>query len=202
MNKKFELALETEKTFFGIKMFRIRALLSFRSIIKGDLGGYVESEKNLSQVSGNAWVYGDARVYGNAWVSGNARVYGNAQVCSNAWVYGDARVYGNAWVSGNAQVYGNAQVCSNTWVSGNAWVYGDAQVYRLYQVCNVTNLKWNFTSLPKGVQVGCHFKSMKEWKEKHIEIGKENGLSPELAKAYYDLMKSIRKIQRLESTGK
>ena len=172
MNKKFELALETEKTFFGIKMFRIRALLSFRSIIKGDLGGYVESEKNLSQVSGNAWVYGDARVYGNA------------------------------WVSGNAQVYGNAQVCSNTWVSGNAWVYGDAQVYRLYQVCNVTNLKWNFTSLPKGVQVGCHFKSMKEWKEKHIEIGKENGLSPELAKAYYDLMKSIRKIQRLESTGK
>ncbi|MCU4481562.1 hypothetical protein, partial [Acinetobacter ursingii] len=55
-------------------------------------------------VSGNAQVYGNARVYGNAWVSGNAQVYGNARVYGNAWVYGDARVYGNARVSGNARV--------------------------------------------------------------------------------------------------
>jgi carbonic anhydrase/acetyltransferase-like protein (isoleucine patch superfamily) len=47
-------------------------------------------------VSGNAWVYGNARVYGNAWVSGNAWVYGNARVSGNAQVYGDA------WVSAKA----------------------------------------------------------------------------------------------------
>lgn len=41
------------------------------------MGGYIEKEENLSQ-SGDAWVYGNAKVYGDAWVSGNAEVYGNA----------------------------------------------------------------------------------------------------------------------------
>jgi hypothetical protein len=46
---------------------------------EGELGGFVESEANLSHV-------------GNAWVYKNAQVYGHAQVCNNAWVYGNARV--------------------------------------------------------------------------------------------------------------
>ena len=51
----------------------------------GQLGGFVESEKNLDQsLSGNAWVSGDAQVYGNAWVYGDAEVYGNAWVRSHA----------------------------------------------------------------------------------------------------------------------
>ena len=86
------------------------------------------------RVSGDAWVYGNARVFDNAWVSGNAQVYGNAwvygdaQVYGNAWVYGDAQVYGNACVSGNAQVSGNVRVYGNAQVSGNARVYGNARV--------------------------------------------------------------------------
>ena len=82
MGKKFELTTDT-KIHFGRKLFRIKALVSFRNVQVGDLGGYVESEKNLSQ-SGDAWVYGDAEVYGNA------RVYGDAEVCGNAEVCGDA----------------------------------------------------------------------------------------------------------------
>ncbi|WP_248623195.1 hypothetical protein [Citrobacter koseri] len=115
MTKKFELVAELTKEFFGRKLFRIRAVVSFGDVSEGDLGGWVETESNLDQ-SGNAWVYGDAQVYGNAWVYGDAQVYGNA------WVYGDARVSGNAQVYGNAWVYGDARV------SGNAWVYGDARV--------------------------------------------------------------------------
>ena len=80
--KKYELTAEfIEK--WGKKLFRIKALISFGSVEAGELGGYVEKEDNLAQ-TGNAWVYGDARVSGDA------------------WVYGDARVSGNAWVSGNA----------------------------------------------------------------------------------------------------
>ena len=105
--KKYELVAEKSIEYFGLKLFRIRALISFGVVSAGEEGGFVESEKNVDQ-SGNAWVYGDARVSGNAWVSGDARVYGNAQV------YGDARVYGDAQVSGNAWVYGNAQLL---WVS-------------------------------------------------------------------------------------
>ena len=112
--KKYELTSET-KIVFGHILYRIKALSSFGCVSAGDLGGFLESEKNLSQ-NGDAWVYG------NAEVSGNARVYGNAEVSGNARVSGDARVSGNAEVSGNARVYGNAEV------SGNARVYGNAEV--------------------------------------------------------------------------
>ena len=116
--KKYELTSEYIEV-FGRKLFRIKALIAFGSIEVGELGGYVETENNLSQ-SGNAWVYGNARVYGdawvygNAWVSGNARVYGNARVSDNARVYDDARVYGDAWVYGNAWVSGNADITKET----------------------------------------------------------------------------------------
>ncbi|EPW8137153.1 hypothetical protein ACWWSC_000350 [Klebsiella pneumoniae] len=131
--KKFELVAEMSKEFFGRKLFRIRALISFGNVEKGDLGGWVEQETNLDQ-DDNAWVYGNAQVFGDARVSGNAQVYGNAwvygdaRVYGNAWVYGDARVFGDAWVYGNAQVFGDARVSGNARVYGNAWVYGNARV--------------------------------------------------------------------------
>ena len=120
--KKFELTDEFVTNVFGEKLFRIKALVAFGNVEKGELGGFIENEDNLSHY-GDAWVYGDAMVYGNARVSGNARVYDNAIVYGDAWVYGDAMVYGNARVSGNARVYDNAIVY------GDAWVYGDARVY-------------------------------------------------------------------------
>ena len=100
--KKYELTSET-KIVFGHILYRIKALSSFGCVSAGDLGGFLESEKNLSQ-NGNAWVSGNAEVDGNAEVSGNAWVSGNAEVS------GDARVYGNARVYGDASVYGNAEV--------------------------------------------------------------------------------------------
>src|SRR4030067_221040 len=84
--KKYTLA--NEKSTNGL--FQIIANRDFGSIKKGTIGGFIASEKNLSQ-GGNAWVYGNAQVSGDAQVSGNAWVYGDAQV------YGDARVYGDAW---------------------------------------------------------------------------------------------------------
>ena len=68
--KKFELTTEFVTNFLGIKLFRIKALVKFGDVKKGELGGFVEKEENLEHY-GNAWVYGDAQVYGNAKVSGN-----------------------------------------------------------------------------------------------------------------------------------
>ena len=73
------------------------ALRSFGDVEEGDIGGFIESEKNLSH-EGNCWVYENARVFGNAWVYGNAWVFGNARV------YDNARVFGNAFVSGNTHL--------------------------------------------------------------------------------------------------
>lgn len=47
MIKKFELDLSSKITAWGMELFRIRALISFGDVKKGDLGGYVEKEDNL-----------------------------------------------------------------------------------------------------------------------------------------------------------
>ena len=117
MSDKYKLTDETMEA-SGIKLFRIQALRSFGYVKAGDLGGWVEGVKNLSQ-DGDSWVSGDASV------SGNARVYGDAQVHGDARVSGNARVYGDARVHGNARVYGDARVSGDAKVFGNAWVYGD-----------------------------------------------------------------------------
>ena len=97
MNKKYSLTKNT-KEWSGKTLFQIKAEISFKSVVKGELGGYIEKEENLSQ-DGNAWVYGNAWVSGNARVSGDALVSGNARVSGDALVSGNARVYGDAWVS-------------------------------------------------------------------------------------------------------
>ena len=85
MVKKFELTSEFVTTIFGIKLFRIKALISFGDVSEGDIGGYIEKEENLGH-EGNAWVSGNARVYGDARVSGDARVYGNKDYsCANGF---------------------------------------------------------------------------------------------------------------------
>lgn len=61
---KYKLTEET-KEFLGHKLHRIVCVTAFASVSVGDIGGWVESEKNLSQY-GDAWVYGDAKVSGNA----------------------------------------------------------------------------------------------------------------------------------------
>jgi len=128
------------------KWLRIIALKDFSDVKKGDRGGLIDNEENLSH-EGGCWVYDNAQVFGFARVSGNARVCGEAKIFGECWVCGDAEVYGNAKVYGNARIYGwakvydNARICATAWVygrakvydnariSGNSEVYGDAQVY-------------------------------------------------------------------------
>ena len=78
MNEKYVLT-EEKKECLGRTLYRIKAIISFKDVAKGELGGWIEKEDNLSQ-DGNAWVFGDARVYGDACVYGDARVFGDARV--------------------------------------------------------------------------------------------------------------------------
>lgn len=67
MANKYELTDDTIAV-GGRTLRRIRALRDFGQIKAGELGGYVESENNLSH-DGTAWVSGSALVCDNAWVS-------------------------------------------------------------------------------------------------------------------------------------
>ena len=58
MNKKYKLTKNT-KEWFGITLFQIEATVSFGIVSKGELGGYIEKEENLSQ-DDNAWVFAKA----------------------------------------------------------------------------------------------------------------------------------------------
>jgi len=141
MEKKYELILSDKEG-----LFRIKALKDFSDVTKGDIGGFVSGEHNLSHdgdcwiynnagvsdnaiVSNNAKIYGDARVYGSAQVSGDARVYGYAQVYDNAKIYENAKIYDRALVYGSAQVFDYARVYNDAQVFGSAMVYDDARVF-------------------------------------------------------------------------
>ena len=113
MNKKFELLLDDTITIFGIKLFRIKALISFGNVEEGEIGGYVEKEDNLSS-SGNAWVSGDAWVYGNALVSGNA----------------DYIVFKNNWSSGRYFTYTRS---NKMWRVGCFYGTGQELIKKAYQ---------------------------------------------------------------------
>ena len=123
-NKKYELLKDDTVTYFGRTLYRIKATTDFGDVRKGDLGGYIEKEENLSHlgnawVTDDAWVSGDALVSGDAWVSGNARVSYDAIVTGNALVSGDARVSGNATVT----ELGDVIVFKNHWSSGRYFTY-------------------------------------------------------------------------------
>ena len=105
--KKYELTDEFIEHWSGKKLYRIRALVTFGSVVVGQLGGFVESEKNLDQsLLGNAWVFDDAQVYGDA------RVYGDAQVSGNALVYGNASVRSYAIISDKKMIFWASNVGS------------------------------------------------------------------------------------------
>ena len=81
---------------FGIKLFQIKCTKSFKHADEGDLGGFVEKERNLSQ-DGDAWVSG------NAEVSGNARVSGNDKHCGFD-CFGSANRHTHAYLTRNGKV--------------------------------------------------------------------------------------------------
>jgi len=80
MTKKYEIIQDSKINFFGRTLFRIKATKTFGHVKEGDLGGYIESEKNLTQISGDAWIGGNARIGGNAWIRGNARIWGDEKI--------------------------------------------------------------------------------------------------------------------------
>ena len=133
--KKYKL---TEETIIvnDKSLYRIEALKDFSNVRKGDKGGFIENENNLTQ-------YGKCWVYDNAEVSGNAKVSGNAIIHEDAKVYGDARIYGYATVFEDTMVYENAKIYGNAKVSGNAVVFGDAEVCGKAEVCDNAEIRGN-----------------------------------------------------------
>ena len=123
-------------------LHRIRALREFRPGVRpGDLGGYVQSEENLSQED-VCWIFDDAIacegclvdqqaiiadsvvVRGSAFVSGTVAVRGNAIIDDHAILMA-GMVRGNAHVAGTAEIVASMESGEAPLVEGHASVYGD-----------------------------------------------------------------------------
>ena len=73
---KYEILKDKNNTiqFEGRTLYRIKALKDFSDVKKGDSGGYVSSENNLSQ-DDNCWVYDNAKCMDNSRMFGNAKTF-------------------------------------------------------------------------------------------------------------------------------
>ena len=138
MNEKFELLENDTKQLGEMVLRRIRATKSFETtnnhlIESGQLGGYVQSEDNLSQyglswVADDACVCGKARVEDDALVGDQALVSDYAIVRQNAIVYENARLFGHAIIEGSAIAFQQCRIGGHFTISDNCMIYGKARI--------------------------------------------------------------------------
>lgn len=153
--KKYELVNNSVMGLIGKEkrreLYQIRALRDFGNVKKGELGGYIESEENLSHdglcwvsdqamvmdkaiVSDDAFVRrfakvsGCARIYDCADITGWAIIEGHSEISKHAHVLGNAHVFGNAKISEYASVDGHSVVMDNAIVRGSAYISGNSKI--------------------------------------------------------------------------
>jgi hypothetical protein len=127
---KYEL-LRDQVRHIGLdqRVFRIRALRDIpeHKVRAGDLGGFVESERNLSQ-HGAAWIADDAMAIGGSHVEDDALLRGDAHMSGHAILQQKAVLerYGRA--TDRAVVGGEARMANGAVAEGSVLVAGDVVV--------------------------------------------------------------------------
>ena len=122
-------------------LYRIKALIDIpgRGVKAGDLGGYIQSENNLSQ-DGNGWVSGNGRVTDNGRVIDNGSVTGYGLVAGYGLVTDNGCVTGNGCVTSYGRVTDNGLVTDNGCVTGYGRVFGDAMIKKPSDILTISSL--------------------------------------------------------------
>lgn len=123
-NQKYEITeISHEKYPF---LHRIRALRDVSAEVRADdLGGFVESESNLSfEPDDTAWIFDDAIACNDAYVDKGAVLRGEAVVCDNAYISMGAVLSGHARVEDNAYIRG-AVLSASARASGFSMILND-----------------------------------------------------------------------------
>ena len=144
-SRKYELTNISME--FGIKtLYRIRALKDFSDVKKGDLGGWVSSENNLSQ-EGNCWIYDEAKCMDNAKMFGNStmhdysemhdysimysysKMYGCSEMHDSSTMYGNSAMYGNSMMCGCSKMFDYSEMFDDSAMYGNSKMYGSSIMF-------------------------------------------------------------------------
>lgn len=124
INKEFKIwemkkyKLGESKAYRNKILYRVVAIRDFGDVKAGDVGGWIETERNLCH-NGTAWVYNEAIVYGKA------QIFRHARIAENAKVFGKAYIAGNAVVRGEAKVSGEAKMIGTAWIAGEGHHFMD-----------------------------------------------------------------------------
>ena len=95
MEKKYRILYDNSMTYTDKytkeekTVYQIEAVRDFLLVSKGDKGGYVENEMNLSQ-EGDCWVFDDAIVASGSLVAGNSLVHGSSRVMNGSRMFDNA----------------------------------------------------------------------------------------------------------------
>ena len=140
--KKYEIDYNDfikDKIFGEILGYRIIALKDFSDVKKGDKGGYILKEENLSQY-GDCWLYDNAVATDNSIVSHNAKMYGTSSVNDNGRVLGFAKIYSESKIYENGIVTDYAELFDSSHVSGYATIYGNSKRKGISYVSDFVNV--------------------------------------------------------------
>ena len=119
MERKYEMSESDTVAVCGHVLHRIIALKDFSDIKKGDLGGYIQSENNLSH-HGNCWVYDDAKVLKDAKVIDDASIHDCAVMTDSAEIRDSARMDKNSLACNHALITGNSYITDSAEICGEA----------------------------------------------------------------------------------
>lgn len=144
MNDKFKL-WGGGKMHGDKKVYRIQALKDFNDVKKGEKGGYIESEDNLSFKEGDmSWVYDDAIVHGKSTIKEDSFVDKDA-------IVKDSRLEAGSRVSHGAQVE-HTRVTASEIQNSNTF-YANIKNSNISHECVVKNARVTDSSIENGSEV-------------------------------------------------
>ena len=173
--KKYELTeeikMELDKTVHRIKYLIDIPMYGVKA---GDLGGWLESEQNLSKegnccVLDNGCVTGHGCVTDNGSVSGNGCVRGHGYVTDNGYVTGNGCVSGDGYVTGNGCVSGHGRVTSS----------GEIATISGFGSENRHTTFYRTTEDDIGVTCGCFVGTLDEFREQVHETHGDTDIARE-----------------------
>lgn len=117
--KKYEITEITHPKYPWLHRIRARCRVN-EQVGPGALGGYVQTEDNLSQ-DGTCWIYDQAICCEEAVVEDDGRMFDGAVARGSALISGDARMFERAVAEGNSSFF-SGELKEDARLSGNAVV--------------------------------------------------------------------------------
>lgn len=146
--KKYKIDYEDKIEYDGKTLYRIVALRNFSDVMKGDKGGYVESEYNLSQY-GTCWIYDNAKAMDDSFVCEKAKMHnsavlsGKARILNNSQIYDNARMYDKSAMRGNSRLFGFAEMHGTSGICDDAAIFDNGKMHGASRMCGHARIKGN-----------------------------------------------------------